>query len=158
MKRSEMMIISNLRNNARQSLTRMGRKTSIPISTIYEKIRCYEEGIIKKYTVIVDFGKLGFATRVSMLLKTTKEKQIYTTILSKQADCTYSHTVKILNGLEKLGLVSFEKTGRIKTVRFTDEGKEVAANLDSIVKKLAQLKEKIKEEKKEEKPTKEKKK
>jgi len=75
MKRSEMMIISNLRNNARQSLTRMGRKTSIPISTIYEKIRCYEEGIIKKYTVIVDFGKLGFATRVSMLLKTTKEKR-----------------------------------------------------------------------------------
>ena len=43
-------------------------------------------------------------------------------------------------------------------MRFTDEGKEVAANLDSIVKKLAQLKEKIKEEKKEEKPTKEKKK
>ena len=75
MKRSEMMIISNLRNNARQSLTRMGRKTAIPISTIYEKIRCYEEGIIKKYTVIIDFGKLGFATRVSMLLKTTKEKR-----------------------------------------------------------------------------------
>ncbi len=75
MKKSEMMIISNLRNNARQSLTRMGRKTAIPISTIYEKIRCYEESVIKKYTVIIDFGKLGFATRVSMLLKTTKEKR-----------------------------------------------------------------------------------
>lgn len=75
MKKSEMIILSNLRNNARQSLTRMGRKTSIPISTIYEKIRCYEEGVIKKYTVIVDFGKLGFATRVSMLLKTAKDRR-----------------------------------------------------------------------------------
>ncbi len=75
MKKSEMIILSNLRNNSRQSLTRMGRRTSIPISTIYEKIRYYEEGVIKKYTVIVDFGKLGFATRVSMLLKTTKDKR-----------------------------------------------------------------------------------
>ncbi len=75
MKKSEMIILSNLRNNSRQSLTRMGRRTSIPISTIYEKIRYYEEGVIKKYTIIVDFGKLGFATRVSMLLKTTKDKR-----------------------------------------------------------------------------------
>ncbi len=75
MKRSEIVILSNLRNNARQSLTRMGRKTSIPISTIYEKIKDYEENIIKKYTVIVDFGKLGFVTKVNIFLKTPKEKR-----------------------------------------------------------------------------------
>lgn len=73
MKKSELLIISNLRNNARESLTRMGRRTSIPISTIYDKMKYYEEDIIKKYTVIVDFGKLGFNTRVNILLKTGKE-------------------------------------------------------------------------------------
>ena len=73
MKKSEAVILSNLRNNARESLTRMGRRTSIPISTIYEKMKNYENGIIKKYTIIMDFGKLGFNTRVNVLIKTTKE-------------------------------------------------------------------------------------
>ncbi len=92
--------------------------------------------------------------KIFLGIKTTKDDSIYTTVLSKQADCTFSHTFKILNSLEKMGLVTFEKTGRIKTVKLTDDGKEVATNLDSIVKKLNQLKEKNKEEKKEEKPKK----
>lgn len=73
MKKSEILILSNLRNNARESLTRMGRKTSIPISTIYEKMKGYENGVIKKYTIIIDFGKLGFNTRVSLFIKTSKD-------------------------------------------------------------------------------------
>ena len=73
MKKSEMVILSNLRHNARESLTRMGRRTSIPISTIYEKMKQYEKDIIKKYTIIMDFGKLGFNTKVMMLVKTKKE-------------------------------------------------------------------------------------
>ena len=80
--------------------------------------------------------------KIFLGLKTNKNEQIYTTILSKQADCTYSHTVKILNSLEKLGLVSFEKTGRIKTVKLTDDGWDVAHNLEAIMKKFDQIKDK----------------
>ena len=32
----------------------------------------------------------------------------YGSILAKEVDCTYSHAVKILQTLEKLGLVTFE--------------------------------------------------
>lgn len=64
---------------------------------------------------------------------------IYATILSKEADCTYSHTIKILNILKKLGLVRFKRTGRIKQVALTKEGKEIAQGLDSVIKKLDQL-------------------
>ncbi len=85
--------------------------------------------------------------KIFLGLKTAKDTQIYTTILSKQADCTYSHTVKILNSLNKLGLVEFEKSGRIKTVKLTSDGWDVAHNLEAIMKKFEQLQEKHKQTK-----------
>ena len=85
--------------------------------------------------------------KIFLGMKTTKDKSTYATILSKQADCTYSHTVKILGTLQKLGLVEFEKTGRIKRVKLTDDGWDVAHNLEAIMKKFEQLEEKVPKEK-----------
>ena len=87
--------------------------------------------------------------KIFLGLKTAKDKSTYATILSKQAECTYSHTVKILGNLQKLGLVEFEKTGRIKKVRLTDDGLEIANNLDAIVRKFGQLEDQIEKQKKE---------
>ncbi len=71
-------------------------------------------------------------------LRTTKNP-VYATLLSKDADCTYSHTIKILNAFKKLGMVEFEKKGRIKTVTLTSDGAEIAGNMDSIVRKFIRL-------------------
>ncbi|HLD57783.1 MAG TPA: hypothetical protein VJA47_05725 [archaeon] len=92
--------------------------------------------------------------KIFLGLKTSKEKAIYATLLSKYADCTFSHTIKILNVLQKLGLVEFEKTGRIKTVKLTDDGWDVAHNLEAIMKKFDQLQEKMSAAEKAEKPAK----
>lgn len=81
--------------------------------------------------------------KIFLGLKTSKEKAIYATLLSKYADCTYSHTIKILNTLQALGLVEFNKTGRIKTVTLTDDGWDVAHNLEAIMKKFDQIKDKL---------------
>ncbi|GAJ00880.1 unnamed protein product, partial [marine sediment metagenome] len=56
----------------------------------------------------------------------------YGSILAKEVDCTYSHAVKILQNLEKLGLVVFEKKGRIKLIKLTKKGQEVADNIEDI--------------------------
>lgn len=56
----------------------------------------------------------------------------YGSILAKEVDCTYSHAVKILQTLEKLGLVAFEKKGRIKLIKLTKKGEEVATSIDNI--------------------------
>ncbi len=56
----------------------------------------------------------------------------YGSILAKEVDCTYSHAVKILQQLEKLGLVLFEKKGRIKLIKLTKKGQEVADNIENI--------------------------
>ncbi|MDD5191894.1 MAG: winged helix DNA-binding protein [Candidatus Nanoarchaeia archaeon] len=63
-------------------------------------------------------------------------KARYGSVLAKEVDCTYSHAVKILQTLEQLGLVSFEKKGRIKLIKLTKKGQEVAENIDSIRRQL----------------------
>lgn len=58
----------------------------------------------------------------------------YGSILAKEVDCTYSHAVKILQTLEKLSLVNFERKGRIKLIKLTKKGTEVASNIENIKK------------------------
>jgi len=66
----------------------------------------------------------------------------YATVLSKNIDVTYSHTVKLLDLFNDLGLVEFEKKGRIKMVKLTRVGEEVAKALDNALVKISQIKEK----------------
>ena len=77
-------------------------------------------------------------SKILMGLKGAKGP-VYATLLSKDADCTYSHTIKILNLFKQLGIVQFEKKGRIKRVTLTDDGWDIAHNLEAMTKKLLQL-------------------
>ncbi len=60
------------------------------------------------------------------------KSEVYASSLAKQIDCTYSHVVKILQQMEKAGLVNFNKTGRLKLLSLTKKGEEVAANIDRV--------------------------
>jgi len=64
-------------------------------------------------------------------LKNTKGA-IYASSLAKQIDCTYSHVVKILQEMEKEGLINFEKQGRLKLLTLTEKGSDVAENITAI--------------------------
>ena len=63
----------------------------------------------------------------------------YATQLAKQADCTFSHTVKLLEQFRKMGLVTFKKIGRIKMISLTDDGQEIANYLEGLVTKITNL-------------------
>lgn len=65
----DIRIMCELRKNARTSLVSISRKTAIPVSTIYDRIRARQKDVIKKHTSILDFPKLGFNIRTKMLLK-----------------------------------------------------------------------------------------
>ena len=56
----------------------------------------------------------------------------YGSVLAKEIDCTYSHAVKILQNLERLGLVLFEKKGRVKLIKLTKKGKDIADHIEEI--------------------------
>ena len=91
-----------------------------------------------KNQVLADLFLREKPARILLGMKTAKES-VYPTILSKEADCTYSHTIKILNAFRDLGLVQFEKTGRIKQVKLTDDGWDIAHNMEAIIKKFDQI-------------------
>jgi predicted transcriptional regulator len=70
-----------------------------------------------------------------MLISLKKNTRMrYGSILAKEVDCTYSHAVKIMQTLEELKLVEFEKKGRIKIIRLTKKGREVADAIEEIKK------------------------
>ena len=75
-----------------------------------------------------------FRKKPAMILVALKRdsKNKYGSILAKEVDCTYSHTVKILQEMEKAKLVSFEKQGRIKTISLTENGTRIAENIEKI--------------------------
>jgi len=59
MKLKDMMLLSNLRANARETLTNISKRTNIPISTIFDRLKLHEKNLIKKHTAIIDFALLG---------------------------------------------------------------------------------------------------
>jgi predicted transcriptional regulator len=75
-----------------------------------------------------------FRRKPALMLVALKKlsKARYGSILAKEVDCTYSHAVKILQMLEKLDLVIFEKKGRMKLIKLTKKGQELADHIEAI--------------------------
>lgn len=63
----------------------------------------------------------------------------YVSVLAKDTDCTYSHTVKLLEIFNGLGIVEFEKQGRIKYVKLTADGTALAGDFENVLRKFAKL-------------------
>jgi predicted transcriptional regulator len=68
----------------------------------------------------------------------------YVSVLAKETDCTYSHTVKLLEVFRDLGIVEFEKHGRIKFIKLTQDGIDLANNFEAVMRKFSKLKPKKK--------------
>ena len=95
----EILLIANLRKNCRQSLKTISKATKIPISTIYDKLRVYEKGVIKRYTSIINYQKLGYNIRAQVLLKVKNEKrQEFQDFIMKQM--SVNNVYKVNNGYD----------------------------------------------------------
>ncbi len=75
LRKKELMLLSCLRSNARDTLTNISKKTRIPISTIFDKLKEYDKGFIQKYTSLIDFKKLGYDIRMQLMLKVPINKR-----------------------------------------------------------------------------------
>jgi predicted transcriptional regulator len=69
----------------------------------------------------------------SLLLVKKVDKPIYATIIAKEIDSTYAHTLNVLFSLKERGLVVFDKKGRIKHVKITELGNKVADLLEDFI-------------------------
>ena len=86
--------------------------------------------LAKKKEIFEVFFRRKPAMILMALRKGTKNR--YGSVLAKEVDCTYSHAVKILQEMEKSRLVNFEKMGRIKTIKLTENGNRVAESIEKI--------------------------
>jgi predicted transcriptional regulator len=81
-----------------------------------------------------DIFNVFFREKPAMMLVELKnaKNEIYASSLAKNIDCTYSHVVKILQEMQKAGLINFDKQGRLKLLTLTKKGNEVAENIEKI--------------------------
>ncbi|MDD5416843.1 MAG: hypothetical protein PHU12_02595 [Candidatus Aenigmarchaeota archaeon] len=77
---------------------------------------------------------------VKMLVALKQDDIINATHVSKSVNCTYSHTVKVLEMFKDYGLVKFDKKGRIKVVKLTDIGTDIAHDFEGIRRKFVKIK------------------
>ncbi len=91
---------------------------------------CVWGGYVKNKEIF----KVFFREKPAMMLVELKnsKSEVYASSLAKQIDCTYSHVVKILQEMEKEGLINFDKQGRLKLLTLTKKGQDVANRIDDV--------------------------
>ncbi|MFH1072686.1 MAG: Lrp/AsnC family transcriptional regulator [Nanoarchaeota archaeon] len=101
LKEKDLLLMSFFRKNSRMPLTHISRKTNIPVSTIFDKLKEYESKLIEKHTTLINFRKLGFDIKVSILLKVENAEK-YTLQDYLQKDERVNSIFKINNGYDFL--------------------------------------------------------
>lgn len=81
MEEKDEIILGFLRENAKLTTSKISKKTGIPITTVHNRIKkMVAEGIIKKYTVEIDYDKIGKHIPAFILInvdpKELKEKNL----------------------------------------------------------------------------------
>ena len=71
----DLLVLVNLRRNSRKNLTSISRDTQIPVTTVFDKVRRLNLGIIKKHTSLLDFSRLGYNTQVNLALLCKNKKE-----------------------------------------------------------------------------------
>ena len=69
MKNRQNLLISELREDSREKLTSISKRTKIPVSTLYETLKQLRKDTILRNTVLLNFTKMGFHTRAHIILK-----------------------------------------------------------------------------------------
>lgn len=105
-KKKDLIVLSHFRRNARCRLTTLSRTTGIPVSTLFDKLHEYEQGIVQKTVALLNFGALGFSTRANVIIKAGKERDLLKEHLLK---CPSVNSLyKINNGFDYLAECIFK--------------------------------------------------
>lgn len=75
LKHKDFVIVQHIRDDARVKLTKISKNTGIPVSTIFDRLQFFKEGLIKRTTALVNFQKLGFNMVSSIVLRVKKEER-----------------------------------------------------------------------------------
>ncbi len=69
----DIRLFACLRQNGRETITEISKKTKIPISTVYDRLRHHKNtNVIQKFSVLLDFTKFGYLAKATILFKVCK--------------------------------------------------------------------------------------
>ncbi len=74
--KKDLMILSELRSNGRQTLTEISKKTRVPISTIFDKLKQFEGNVIKQHSTLINFASLGFNIKANIMIKSDIDSRL----------------------------------------------------------------------------------
>jgi len=77
--------------------------------------------------------------QIALSLKKSRRKR-YASQIAKEADCTYSHTVRVLGEMQEKGLIDFNKDGRLKLIELSPIGDQIVDTLNELVRLLKKAK------------------
>ena len=75
MNEKDLTIIAHLRKDARIALTDISKKTQIPVSTIFDRLKSTEMDYVIKHTTLLDFEKLGYNSKNIFVIKVSPERR-----------------------------------------------------------------------------------
>jgi DNA-binding Lrp family transcriptional regulator len=67
--KKSLALLSCLRKNSREKLTKISRHTQIPISTLFDNLKALQGKVITRNTVLLDFSQLGFHAQAHVFVK-----------------------------------------------------------------------------------------
>lgn len=106
--------MSCLRANARESLTKMSRRTGIPVSTIYERLKQFEKARIRKHTCLIDFPSIGYDLRIAVLVSCKPDKkQDVKSFVSKSHHV--NNVLRVNNGFDYLVEAVFQNMAQVQS-------------------------------------------
>ena len=95
--KKELLFLACLRENSREKLTTISKKTHVPESTLFDMLGELQQQVISKSTLLLDFNKLGYEAKAFVFLRVNKEKKDE---LKKHLHCNtnVNNIYKINNG------------------------------------------------------------
>ena len=95
----DIALIRELRTNSRKSIALISRDTKIPVSTIFDRIARLEGPVIKKYSALIDFSKIGYGIKVGYMIKGAEQRKDELRNFLMQNPCTNT-IFRINNGFD----------------------------------------------------------
>jgi len=122
MNKKDLVVMAYLRQDSRMKLTKMSRLAKLPVSTIFDRMKQHEGGLIKKHVCLLDFAKLGFHTRANVMITVGKsDKEAVNEHLQKSQNVNSIY--KINNGFDFLVEVVFKNINEMEGFLDNLEGK-----------------------------------
>ena len=97
--KEEKIALAYLRSNARLSLTKLSKRTSVPVSTLFDRLSGRFPRIVEKFTALINFASIGYHARAFIIMKVERQDRALVREYLEKQRCLNS-LYKINNGFD----------------------------------------------------------